>query len=61
MGDELLDLQEAARYLGGVSTRTLHREVQRGRIAKVKVRGSTRFRRSELERYLRDAERSRPT
>lgn len=53
---ELLDIHEAARFLT-VSERTIHREVERGRIRKVKVGASTRFRRSELERYLRDAER----
>ena len=53
----LLDVHEAAKYLGDISTRTLYREVKRGRLRMVKVGGSTRFRVSELDRYLRDAER----
>lgn len=57
MADELLDIQQAAHYLGDVSTRTVYREVRRGRLRMVKVGGSTRFRRSELDRYLRAAER----
>ena len=55
---DLLDVVEAAAYLGGVSTRTVYREVSRGRLRMVKVGGSTRFRRMELDRYLRDAERA---
>ncbi len=53
---ELLDTSEAAHYLGGVSVRTVQREVAAGRLAAVKVRGSTRFRLSELDRYLRSRE-----
>lgn len=52
--DELLDVQQAAAYLGGVSRATVYREVQRKKISIVKVRGSTRFRRSDLDRYLND-------
>lgn len=52
--DELLDVQQAASYLGGVSRATVYREVQRKKLAIVKVRGSTRFRRSDLDRYLRE-------
>jgi len=55
----MLDIVQAAAYLGDVSTRTVYREVQRGRLRMVKVGGSTRFRRSELDRYLAAAERSR--
>ena len=54
---DLLDIQQAAHYLGDVSTRTVYREVRRGRLRLLKIRGSTRFRRSELDRYLRAAER----
>jgi excisionase family DNA binding protein len=56
---DLLDVAEAADYLGGVSPRTVHRLVARGQLRKVKIGGSTRFRRTELDRYLRDAERRR--
>ncbi|HEY3544864.1 MAG TPA: helix-turn-helix domain-containing protein [Propionicimonas sp.] len=57
MTDDLLDVTQAASYLGDVSTRTVYREVGRGRLRMVKVGGSTRFRRSELDRYLKVAER----
>ena len=56
---DLLDVAQTAEYLGDVSTRTVHRLVARGQLRKVKIGGSTRFRRSELDRYLRSAERSR--
>ena len=56
---DLLDVEEAAEYLGGVSRSTVYREVQRGHLRMVKVGGSTRFRRSELDRYLVARERSR--
>lgn len=55
---ELLDIHEAARYVGDVSTRTLYREVKRGKLRIVKVGGSTRFLRTELDRYLRASERN---
>lgn len=56
MTDQLLDVQQAADYLGGISTRTVYRLVQDKKLTILKVRGMTRFRRSELERYLRAAE-----
>ncbi len=56
--DALLDEVEAARYLT-VSTRTVRRAVERGKLRRVKVEGSTRYRQSELERYLRASERLR--
>lgn len=49
---DLCDKAQAARYLGGVSTRTVDRLVARGQLRKVKVGGSTFFRQSELDRYL---------
>lgn len=52
--EELFDVHQAAAYLGGVSRATVYREVQRKKLAIVKVRGSTRFRRSDLDRYLRE-------
>lgn len=57
-GDDLFDVTEAASYLT-VSSRTLYREVARGRLRITKVGGSTRLRRSELDRYLRSQERGR--
>jgi excisionase family DNA binding protein len=56
MSDPLLDVNEAAEYLT-VSRATLYREVKRGKLVAVKVGASTRFRRSELERYIRAGER----
>lgn len=56
---QLLDVSQAAEYLGGISTRTVYREVRRNRLRMVKVGGQTRFRRAELDRYLRDSERGR--
>lgn len=53
---DLLDVQEAAEYLT-VSTKTVYREVARGHLRLVKIGGSTRFRRSELNRYLAARER----
>jgi excisionase family DNA binding protein len=54
---DLLDVVQAAAYIGDVSTRTVWREVRRGRLSMVKIGGSTRFRRAELDRYLGAAER----
>jgi excisionase family DNA binding protein len=55
--DPLFDVHEAADYLGGVSTRTVYREIKRRKLRYIKVGGQTRLRQSELDRYLRDAER----
>lgn len=55
--NELLDVTQAAEYLT-ISRATLYREVKRGKIRKAKLGASTRFRKAELERYLRDAERT---
>lgn len=54
---ELLDNQQAAAYLT-VSRSTLYREKQRGKLRCTKVGGATRWRRSELDRYLRANERA---
>jgi excisionase family DNA binding protein len=54
---DLLDVQQAAEYLT-VSRATLYREVKRGKLTIVKVRGMTRLRVSELDRYLRASERT---
>ena len=50
---ELLDTEEAATYLD-VSRATLYREWRSGRLAMTKVRSRTRWRRSELDRWIRD-------
>lgn len=54
--DPLLDVNEVASYLG-VTSRTVYREHKRGRLRFLKVGALTRVRRSELDRYLRAAER----
>ena len=54
---ELLDTAQAAAYLGDVSTRTVYRLRKDGELRSVKVRGSTRWRKSDLDRYLRERER----
>jgi excisionase family DNA binding protein len=56
VSDALLDVAQTCEYLGGIGRSTLYRAVQRGRLRIVKVEGSTRFRRSELDRYLKARE-----
>lgn len=56
-GSALLTAKEAAHYLGGVSVRTMDRLAERGELTKVKVKRSTRYKRSELDAYLASHER----
>lgn len=56
---DLLDVQQAADYLGGIHRATVYRLVADKKLRIVKIRGATRFRRTELDRFLRAAERSR--
>jgi excisionase family DNA binding protein len=56
---ELFDTAQACDYLGGISRATLYRAWKRGRLTPTKVEGSTRWRRSELDRYLRANDRGR--
>ena len=56
--DALLDITEAAAYLR-CHKRTVYREIERDRLRCVKVGGMTRFRPSDLERYLRSRERGK--
>lgn len=56
MTADLLDVNDACRYLD-VSRSTLYRLFKDGKIKMTKVRGSTRFRRAELDRYLAANER----
>ena len=55
--DRLLTIDEAAARLS-VSRWTVYREHKRGKLRFVKVRGGTRVRATEIERYLRAAERA---
>ena len=52
----LLAVKEAADYLA-VSRRTVYRLVKDEKLTILKVRGGSRIKRAELDRYLRDAER----
>lgn len=49
--DQLLTIPEAAKWLT-VSDRTVYRLMREGKLATVKIGGSTRIRESELIRYL---------
>lgn len=48
----LLTLDEAATALGGISVRTLEREIRDGQLAVVHVRGQRRIARADLEGYI---------
>ena len=49
----LLDRSEAAEYLG-VSTMTISREKACGRLRSVGIRGMIKYRREDLDQYIRD-------
>ena len=48
----LLTYDEAATELGGVSTRTVEREVAAGKLPVVTIRGAKRIARADLEAYI---------
>jgi excisionase family DNA binding protein len=54
---DLLDTAAACDYLGGISRASLYREFARGKLKMTKVGASTRWRKTELDRYLRANER----
>lgn len=56
---ELLDTPQACDYLGGIHRATLYRLLRAGKVKCVKVGASTRWRQSELDRFLRANERGR--
>jgi excisionase family DNA binding protein len=58
VSDALLDVTQTCEYLGGIGRSTLYRLVRRGELRLQKVGGSTFFRRSELDRYLKAHERA---
>lgn len=52
MHDPLLSIEEAARWLGGVSKWTVEAWLSKGRLRRTKVGRRTMIRVSELERFL---------
>ncbi len=53
--DEILTIKELARYLK-IAEKTTYRFVSEGRISGFKVGGSWRFRKSEIDRWIREQE-----
>ena len=51
--DRLVSKREAALICGGISVRTLEREVSSGRLTKVKFRGRVLFRRGDVMRLAK--------
>lgn len=56
---DLLDTPTACDYLGGIHRTSLYKLHRQGKLKMQKVGASTRWRRSELDRYLRANERER--
>ena len=48
----LLSVKQAAQQLG-VSTKTVYREINRGKLTKLKIRGATRISADEVITYLK--------
>jgi len=55
MTDEILTIREIAEYLK-IKEKTIYALVARGGIPGFKVGGSWRFRRSEIDRWIREQE-----
>lgn len=55
MNDEILTIHEIAEYLK-IKEKTIYALVARGGIPGFKVGGSWRFRRSEIDRWIREQE-----
>lgn len=55
MTDEILTIREIAEYLK-IKDKTIYALVARGGIPGFKVGGSWRFRRSEIDRWIREQE-----
>ncbi|MFT6300565.1 MAG: excisionase family DNA binding protein [Saprospiraceae bacterium] len=53
--DEILTIKELARYLK-IAEKTAYRFVSEGRIPGFKVGGSWRFRKSEIDRWIKEQE-----
>lgn len=52
--DTLLNLEEASKRLG-VSTRTVRREIQKGRLGAYKLAGKWRFKEEDIRAYFEQA------
>lgn len=57
--DNIFNLEEAGRKLGGISVWTLRAWLKQGRLKRTKVGGRTMLAEAELERFLRE-EQTRP-
>jgi excisionase family DNA binding protein len=58
MTDEILTIREIAEYLK-IKEKTIYALVARGGIPGFKVGGSWRFRRSEIDRWIREQEKKK--
>jgi excisionase family DNA binding protein len=56
--DPLYSVEAAARYLGGLSRYTIHAWLSSGKLRRTKVGSRTMIRESELERVIRDGDKS---
>jgi len=56
--ENLLSVTEAAKRLGGISVWTVHAWLSQGRLQRTKVGRRTMIRESELQRVIRDGEKS---
>jgi excisionase family DNA binding protein len=54
MDDELLSIESAQKYLGGVSRAAIFLWLSQGKLRRTKVGSRTMIRRSELERVIHD-------
>jgi excisionase family DNA binding protein len=56
--DNLLNIEEAARKLGGLSKYTIHAWLSSGKLQRTKVGSRTMIRESELQRMIEDGGKS---
>lgn len=56
--ERLFSVPEAARFLGGISKWTVHAWLCQGRLKRTKVGRRTMIRESELQKVIRDGEKS---
>jgi excisionase family DNA binding protein len=54
MEDRLFSIQDAARYLGGISIWTVRAWLSQGRMNRSKIGARTMIRQSELDKVIRD-------
>ena len=58
--DKLYSVDEAAKFLGGISKWTIHAWLSQGRLQRTKVGSRTMIRQSELEKVVEDGGKSAP-